>query len=940
MLLGALVCPLTARAVEQKAVPEMIEVYWQDSLTVPAPGVSQIVVVDESICRAEVSGDNVRVFGLARGDTAAFAWVGGQRIAFRINVVQPPATPPAPQLSEAALQHMGYGTIGSLTQYFNDSVGRSRVLLQQQFSWDQNNGPAHLSVRAQANSTLDESAAPGFNLTSGSIQYRRPGLEINLLDFALHLNGAGHDYIPQLTNWNTVVLRGAGVTIQSGANTYGMFAGATPSYYYLTLAGTKQLAGFTFSHTQSDKLELYSTIALVNAPPVSQLLTGGRQISAFDTTGIRFRPSQHLLVQASGGPSTEGAMAQGAVIYGSNGLSAFIAASTNPLEFPLNRLQMFLTTKASVLSGARYRFTSRMDGGFFYQHNSGSSVLGQPTAASSDFINPSLNFLLTPRESLTLNYTYSETKGIASASQHGSRIGVALNSQLTGNASYTVQVDLGKLLDPFQLRTASDLSFRDSFNLTLKGQAVWFNFLHQRVSKSIAGRLNDQLDLLSQPLQKLFLQNPLAFVSSTNLPPDVLESLRGLQPTDTEASVSLQLHLPHKVEFSPNFSYQHNAFSRRQQSSNTNFGYALLYEPIPSLQLQSSLSNVFLYNSAQNRFQRTTVFTIGAQKTFQRSQFTVLPARRWHTIRGRVYRDLNGRVAETDGQGRYEFQRVSSGRHTVQLPLGQFTHPVRVTTATNVDVELIERRTVEIDFGIVDFARLMGTVYNDYAMNGSRRMDAPGLRGVQLVLQGGTLRRTATADSAGEFEFEDLPAGEYILTVDSATVPPNFSVPPDSMHLQVGPTTTVVCDVPLRALRSISGHVYLKTDTRSIQTSPEKTVQFKPAKQARMRREPAEITSAAFVLKPIAGIRIMAGESVAITDRDGSFTLRQLPAGDVEVGIVPASNLPTGMNTPSGRVQMPRDPLSVEGASIVITNPKLLKYLVEEPIQESSEARP
>src|SRR5271165_7307588 len=106
MLLGALVCPLTARAVEQKAVPEVIEVYWQDSTAVPAPGVSQVVVVDESICRAEISGENVRLFGLARGETAAFAWVGGQRIAFRINVVQPPVTPPAPQFSEAALQHM------------------------------------------------------------------------------------------------------------------------------------------------------------------------------------------------------------------------------------------------------------------------------------------------------------------------------------------------------------------------------------------------------------------------------------------------------------------------------------------------------------------------------------------------------------------------------------------------------------------------------------------------------------------------------------------------------------------------------------------------------------------------------------------------------------------------------------------------------------------
>lgn len=942
-------------------MPEVVEIPWQHARTISIPGVSQVVVVDESICRAETAGDQVHLFGLARGETVAFAWVAGQRIAFRINVVQPPPILPPPHLSDDALQSAGYGTMGSSTQYFTDSSGSARVFLQHQFSWDQNSRREYLSIRAQANDTLAQAGASGFNVPVGSVQYGRPGLAVNVVDFALHLNGAGHDNIAPLPNSNTVVLRGADVLWQSGANSYEVFAGATPSYYYLSLIGTKDVAGFTFSRKQSDQLELYSTVAVVNAPPVSQLSTGHRQMSAFDTTGFLFRPAEHLLVQALVGASTEGGMAQGAVTYAAGGLTAFAAGSKSASEFPLNRLQMFSATTASLMSGLRYTFTQRVDGGLYYQHTSGSTVLLQSPSVSSDFLNPNLSVRLTPHHALTFNYTYSETRGSVSASQHGNRVDVALNSQLAGHAWNTVQIDVGQLRDPLQLRTASDLSLRDSVSVPFKGQSLWVSFQQQRTAKSLASLLNDQLSLLSPALQQLFLQDPVAFVNSPNLPPELLAILRGMQPSQTEASVYLQLHLAKRLELRPSFQYQRSALSTRQQSSNKSFGYALVYQASPSLQVQSSLNSVFLYNSVQSQFQRTTVFTVGGQKSFRASPASVLPSRRWHAIQGRVFRDVNAngafnegepglaglrveldqsRVALTDARGRYEFARVPSGRHTVRLPLDQFTHTVRVTTPTPVEVELADRRTVEADFGLVDFARLMGTVYNDYAMSGSRTPEAPGLRGVQMVLRGGSLHRVATADTAGEFEFDDLPPGDYTLAVDSATVPPNFVVLEDVMEVRLGPTSTVIQDVPLRALRSISGHVYLKAEAVDTKPSRQKRAALQPATQSVRQPGMSETSSATSVLRPLPGIHIVTGASAATTDAEGGFVLRHLPAGDIDVRIVPTSQLPPGMTAPSGRVHMPRDPLSVEGASIVISNPELLRYLVPEPDHPSSPPRP
>ncbi len=941
VLLCILISPLAALAADS-ATPAVAEVYWKDSRSLSLPGVSQVVVVDDSICRAEISGDKITFFGLERGETVAFAWVGSQRVAIRVNVVPPPLIPVPPRLSEAYLQHSAYGTVGSSAQYFNDSSGNSRVFLQNQFSWEQNGATDRLSIRAQANDTLGESGgAPVFNLTTGSIQYARPGFEFNLLDFVLNVAGTGQGSIAPAPNFSAVVLRGADVRLQSGANTYEAFAGTTPSYFYLTLGGTKDVAGFTFSHKQSESLEIYSTIAAVNAPPVAQLFNGRREMSAFETTGLRLRPAEHWLVQASGGFSTEGAMAQGAVVYAQNALTAFAAGSKTSPEFPLNRLQMFFATTASLTSGIRYKFTPRVDGGLYYQHSSGSLVLRQSPGISSDYLNPNLSLVLTRHETATFSYTYSESRGNASTSQQGSLVDLALSSQLALRASNTAQLTMGDLRDPLQLRTASNFGVRDSLTIPFKGQSAWFSFQHQRTSKSLAALLNDQLSLLAPALQQLFLQDPVGFVNSPNLPPDVLAILRNFQPTDTELDVSLQLQPTHKLEFRPNFSYQHSTFSSQQRSSNETLGYALVYRASPSWQVQSALTSMYLYNFAQARFQRTTVFTVGAQKSFRVAPSSILPSRRWHTIQGRVFRDRsasypglaglrveleNGRIATTDAQGRYEFPRVLSGKHTISLPLGQFTHPIRVTTPTLVEVELLDQKVVAIDFGIVDSARLVGTVYNDYTMSGVRQVDAPGMRGIQLILRSANLHRVVTADAAGEFEFADLPAGDYVLTVDPTSVPPNFALPFDSAEVHLDPTSTVVRDIPLRALRSISGRVYLKAEAPAT-PAPQVRASQKHGRRSGSQTEDSQAEPATTALIAIAGIRIMAGESTATTDAEGRFVLRHLPAGDVEVRLVAAADLPSGMTAPSGHVQMPRDPVIVEGATIVISNSQLVKYL-------------
>ena len=81
-------------------------------------------------------------------------------------------------------------------------------------------------------------------------------------------------------------------------------------------------------------------------------------------------------------------------------------------------------------------------------------------------------------------------------------------------------------------------------------------------------------------------------------------------------------------------------------------------------------------------------------------------------------------------------------------------------------------------------------------------------------------------------------------------------------------------------------------------------------------------------------VQITAGYGVAKTDKDGAFLLRNLPAGNLTITLVPVKPLPEGLQLPTGSVRMPADPIQVQGATIVISNPELVPYLTGRSVAE------
>ena len=80
-------------------------------------------------------------------------------------------------------------------------------------------------------------------------------------------------------------------------------------------------------------------------------------------------------------------------------------------------------------------------------------------------------------------------------------------------------------------------------------------------------------------------------------------------------------------------------------------------------------------------------------------------------------------------------------------------------------------------------------------------------------------------------------------------------------------------------------------------------------------------------LVPLAGVQLSAAASVATTSADGAFILRNLPAGDLTVALVPLKTLGEGLKLPSGQVHMPNEPVEVQNATIVLSNPALVPYV-------------
>ena len=925
---------------ESASEPSLVEVYWKSSRIVVLSGISNVVVLDQQITRAEVDGDSIQFFGLERGETVAIGFRNGTPVSLRVRVIdRPPVVIPPSLLRQQA--EMGQGMVSTAAQT-STSGGVTSFALLNGFSWSQPMGPTgHFDFDSQVedNSYLDGHA---FNVRRASAFYHSSGLDIHAIDFAANLtSGGAQPAMGPFSFYDTIELRGASVSLREGANQFTVFGGTTVPFFYLTLGSMRDVAGFSFDRQQTAKLELFANTSFINAPLDFFGLNSQRHNNVMQTAGFTYLLNQHWAIRTVDGFSNRGALARGEVYYTGTRMTAFAAGTTSPPMFPLNQLESLFSGTSSWKAGGTYRSESWLTESLWFQHTTTQAIAGITRNGSSDYLSPGISLRFTKRQAVNFTYTYSYNQGgFATAPSTGNRFDTTWQYQITPRVSNSAELTIGSLQDPLQLNSEDDFAIRDAVSFPVKHGNMFVAFEHDKTNPSLVQKLNQELDLLSPALQALFLEDPASFVNSPNLPPEVRALLGAQQPVSTAFSAAGQFNLGSRLMIGPNVSVARMT-NGKTESWTPFLGYGLNYQLRPTLQLNSGLSNVWVLSPSETGVQRTTVFSVGVAKRFSAPPSSFLPGHRERIIEGRVFRDNNvtgvydrqdpgfaglqvqlenGQSVLTDSEGRFKFTGVDAGQHEVSLALTQFRDPVRMTTPGEADVDLIRERMAVVNFGIVNFARVVGNVFNDLRFENQIRPDSKGVPEVRLILDNGQDKRPVTTNGSGDFKLDDVLPGDYTLSVDTTTLPANYAVPRESFPIHVAPVSTVTMDVPVRALRSIAGKVYLRFPVPTVKSTAADT------KNKLAAGDPK--------LLPLVDVQITAGYGVAKTDKDGAFLLRNLPAGNLTITLVPVKPLPEGLQLPTGSVRMPADPIQVQGATIVISNPELVPYLTGRSVAE------
>lgn len=912
-------------AAGQDAV-QVIDVPLRGRRDIPIPGVTAVVVVDDAICRAELIADGLSISGIRRGDSVVFAWVDDRRLTLlvRVEPVAPPPSRPDPAPEQLARLGLGHLTTSAQTHLGPDR--RATQSYQHAFGWAQQVDDRRLSLRGQARHTSQPEAP--FNIDTASLQYTSPGLTVTALDFSLRLNGGTDARVTAFSPVAWYTLRGLDVTMRRGQADAGLFAGTSIPASYRSLRGTTRVAGATLAYRVSPRLRLHSTTVGISAPGIvagAGTIGAPRDTSVFTTAGLTYRADDRWATHLTGGTGSGGFYGDGAVALTGDRLSGSAAVTAVSPAFALNRLQLLSAGGTSLRANGTWRVSSRLGASVFVQHSeTRPTPLFPAFAGRADYVNPAVSLTLSSSHSLTLSGVYSRSRDGLSAEgvTRQQAVDAGWNARLFDRVTNTLQVSRRVSDDPEQGRSGPGLGVRNSLNVRLGSGSLTFALQGNREDPSLVSRLRQQLSLLPPDLQDRFLADPLGFVQSDLLPADVRDLLDALTATRSQATIAGQFRIGRRLNLGASYGRLRHAVADTRRTTTDVFGYALAWDLTPDLQFRSSLSETWLIDARQPDPIRTTTFQVGLHVNFRGGPALLPGTSRDYRISGRVFvdRDVtgtpgdtepglggilvrldNGRTAVTDSTGRYEFRGLKAAAYQLALPLDQFTDPVRVTTAARHAVNLLEQPQATADFGVVNFSRVWGTVFNDYALEDTRRADSPGLDGVALTVTGEEgLARQVRTDGSGIYRLDDLTPGTYRIEVDPATIPPNYLHLAGATTITVQPVRTMVVDVPVRALRSVSGHVYMAANGGAQGPS---------------------------ALVPAAGLTVVAGRAEATTDANGFFILRDLPAGDLSVTVRPDRPLPPGLSPPTGAIRMPKDPIAVEGATIVIRNPALIDYL-------------
>ena len=463
----------------------------------------------------------------------------------------------------------------------------------------------------------------------------------------------------------------------------------------------------------------------------------------------------------------------------------------------------------------------------------------------------------------------------------------------------------------------SGFSLREQLRLSWRRGSLTGFINYRSNTPSLESLLLRNPALLPVEFRAAFAANPVQFLlTNRDVLPRLLNRVELPLTRNRESGLRLQsafsrLNLTGEVIYSVG-----KFLATEQRTLLTTFGANLRLDEANSVQISAGRA-VSLGGTASQ-----TSLTVGYVHRFGAGsgggfQFAKLLGRDRGRIEGRVFLDLNGngqddtgepgiagmnvqldgnRRATTDVRGHFNLGSLEPGEFDVALISDAIGVKLRSSRATLQHVVLSARQTVALSFGLTDSGFVAGRVFNDLYLTGEPTAgDAPGLSGVKFTLR----PFAATADSSplsqmadgnGLYEFRNLAPGKYILEIDPVTIPADFRLPAQTAWpITVNPLQGFYLDLPFAAQRAISGIVYLDRDGDG---------QFDPQKDV-----------------VVEGARIAAGNSEAVSNRQGLYLLRNLPAGRIEVHFY----LSTGKGSGIINIELGPEPVLRNGVNLMVS---------------------
>lgn len=434
---------------------------------------------------------------------------------------------------------------------------------------------------------------------------------------------------------------------------------------------------------------------------------------------------------------------------------------------------------------------------------------------------------------------------------------------------------------------------------------------------SLTGLILRSPSILPDELRASFVADPARFLlMNQESLPQLLRNVELPLTRSTEAGMRFQaafsrLNIAAETRYSLG-----EILARDERRLLASFTTSLKLDAANSIEFSGARS--FAFGGVSSRSIMSVSFThrfgAGSGGGFQLSSLLGLTRGR---VQGRVFFDLNGNglddtgepgiagarvqldddtTATTDALGRFNFNAIETGEHKVAYIAADSGLNWRATNNMLRQIFLGPRETVQASFGVTNFGFLEGRVFNDLFLTGEMPAgEVPGLGGVHLTLRpvsAGALMSaplSLTVGLNGKYEFRNLAPGSYLLEVDRATMPADFSPPAKtSWPVTISPLQGFYLDIPLAAQRAVSGTVFVDRDNDG---------RFNPERD-----------------EAISNARVFAGNVEALTNERGSFILRNLPAGKLEL----CALLPGGRRSKSISLELGPNPIYKTAVNLIV----------------------